>query len=286
MAASRTKERRVQEVIGFDEQPDTGSCGKSSLQHALLLLGLPITMRDANRLTRVPRWKHVIRGTNEREIQAAIRRCGLRPLERSFKTDAPLRRSVDQMIDRGLPVIVCVEDFDHWAVLAGRTGERYWWIDSADRALIGSWRWADIAGWIHQKHPRPEFYAIGVAPRRRRDVTHSLVPRFRDVAKMLRADQGLRQYWGYYLEDLLDVFDCPPSPRALPAQRFFDRHARRLYHASATYYADADTVKLRWEIANYRKVAIAHRLTMSRRAEVEAVARLSAALALIACGVE
>lgn len=48
----------MQVPIGFDWQ-STNACGKYSLQHALLLLGVPITQRDADGLTRVPRWRHI-----------------------------------------------------------------------------------------------------------------------------------------------------------------------------------------------------------------------------------
>ena len=267
--------------IGFNWQ-SKGACGKYSLQHALLLLGAPITQCDADRLTRVPRERAAKHGIDESAIKRAVRSAGFVPLEHNYSTPGRARRAVDGMLGRGIPVIVCVEACDHWGVLAGRQGAKYIWIDSLDDDLIGAWTWEDIDDWFDVDEDEPEYYLLGVKPKRTADLRHSLVPRFPEVRKLLD-DADLCEYWGYYLEDLLEAFDSPAADGAVAATEFFDRHHKTLFAAVSHYYADADTAKLRWELGNYRKVAVAHGLAVSPSREVEAVARLSAALSVILC---
>ena len=94
--------RVTQEAIGFDWQPRySGACGQYALQHALLLLGIPLTQRDVSRATRVPRWKLPRAGTQQGSIIKAIRSCGLTDKVVWTKSAQSARRRFDALLDRG-----------------------------------------------------------------------------------------------------------------------------------------------------------------------------------------
>jgi hypothetical protein len=271
----------MQEPIGFEWQ-GPGACGTYSLQHALLCLAVPITQRDAQRAARVTRKSLPLFGTNEQKMQRAIRERSCKPVVRSLYHRRVARLEIDRLLDVGCPVILSVRGGDHWVVVAGRRREEYVVIDSNDKVLVRAYDWEQLADWMIVGSDDGEYYFIGVRPRDERWLRHSIVHRFGTVWGML-ADEGLRTHWGYYLEDLLEAFDCPPSPRGLPARRFFEEHGELLFQVSCHYYYQAKPTKMRWELSNYRKVAIAHELTVSRERVPRAIASLSSALTCIAC---
>jgi hypothetical protein len=271
----------MQEPIGFEWQRP-GACGTYSLQHALLVLGMPITQRDAQRAARVSRRTLPLFGTNEVKMQRAIRTRSCRPVVRSLYHRSLARIEIDRLIANDCPVILSVRGGDHWVVLAGRRREQYVVIDSNDKALVRARDWEELADWMIVGSDDGEYYFIGVRPRDERRLRHSIVPKFASVWGLL-GDDGLRSHWGYYLEDLLEAFDCPPSPRGVSARRFFDEHGELLFQVSCHYYQHAKPPKMRWELSNYRKVAVAHELTVSRERLPRAIASLSSALTCIAC---
>jgi hypothetical protein len=79
----------------------------------------------------------------------------------------------------------------------------------------------------------------------------------------LLEDDDLCEYWGFYLEDLVDAFDCPlEGEPAVPAVRLLTAHAEALIAASCAY-VPASEPKMGWELGCYARVAMAHRLTAS-----------------------
>ena len=264
-------------VIGFDYQRRLdGNCGQRSLVHALLLLGNPISEDDAHRLTDRPRWKTRLHGTNEHHLKLGIRRAGFKPSARLTFDRAEAHRAIDAMLEAGFPVIICTENNEHWAVLAGRAGSsQYYWIDSADDDLYGCWTWTDVADWMEHNG---EYYFIGVVPKTNAQKRHSAVPDFyRMYAEF--DDDTLAEYWGWYLEDLRKCFDLPEySAGSINARDFFECYGRTIYDACLEACREVDEELLRWEYGNYRKVALVHNMNVSRDRIPEAVSRLTAAV--------
>jgi hypothetical protein len=124
----------------------------------------------------------------------------------------------------------------------------------------------------------PEYYVIGVEPDDPRQLAHSIVPCFESVRELL-GDDDLCAYWGYYLEDLREIFDCPSD--GVTAADFFTEHAAELLASACYYVADSDDGKLAWEIQCYANVAVAHRLTLSPAQTSRALIRMAAALTAI-----
>jgi len=270
------------EKIGFDYQRRAdGNCGQRSLVHALLLLGNPISEDDAHRLTDRPRSKTRLFGTNEHHMKLGIRRAGFKPMARQVTDRAEAHRMIDAMLDAGLPVIICTENNEHWAVLAGKAGGQYYWIDSADDDLYGCWGWTDVADWMESLVG--EYYFIGVSPRTKAQNRHSAVPDFSRIYADFD-DDALAEYWGWYLRDLRECFDLPEhTAGTVNAREFFDEFGKTIYDASRSAIRDIDERTFDWEFGNYRKVALFHNMNVSRERVPEAIARLTAAITYTAC---
>ncbi len=263
--------------IGFDYQRrHDGNCGQRALVHALLILGHPISEDEAHQLTDRPRWKTRLWGTNEHHLKLGVRRAGFKPMARLVYDRAEAHRKIDFMLEAGNPVIICTEDNQHWAVLAGKAGSSaYYWIDSADDDLYGAWNWTDIADWMEFNG---EYYFIGVAPKTKADRRTSAVP---DFSRMYQEfdDDELAEYWGWYLEDLRDCFDLPEhTAGAVNAREFFEKFGRIIYGACKDACRELDDNQLRYEYGNYRKVALVHNMSVSRERLEEAIARLTSAI--------
>jgi hypothetical protein len=261
----------MQEIIGFEQQSlGDGACGKYALRHALLLLGIPVSQREASAATQVPPWKAMQRGTNEAEIKRGLKEFGCTGVEYLGRSRRAYTAHLNACIRRGLPVIITTQHDEHWAVIAGRKSpSMYYWIDSAETEVIGAWAWKDILEWIDND----VYYGIGVQPRNAAQLKHSIVQRFDEYAPLMK-DATLRQYWGYYLDDLYGEPVGRMSPR-----HFFDAYRTAIVDTICMQYPMADRETLAWEMKNYETVALAHRL-------VPSLIELTAALTLIAVGIE
>ena len=261
----------MQEIIGFEQQTQgDGACGKYALRHALLLLGIPVSLREASAATQVPPWKAIQRGTNEAEIKRGLKEFGCTGVEYTGKSRRSFAAHINHCLRNGLPVIITAENDDHWAVIAGKKSRsHYYWIDSADPDVIGAWHWDDILEWIDNT----VYYGIGVQPKNRDQLAHSLVTRFSEYAQLMK-DATLRQYWGYYLDDLYGGSLNGENPR-----QFFDKYRKPIIDTICIQYPAADRETITWELKNYETVAVAHNL-------VPSLIELTAALTLIAVGYE
>lgn len=169
--------------LKFDYQ-SPGMCAHYSLIHALTLLGITITEKDAIRLTGVSRSKAEDTGTNEDKLIKAIRKAKCKPHPHTCHSQKKAKAHIDAFLKKGMPVIISTDNEYHWAVLAGKYQDQYYWIDSADRKLIGHWNWHDIAEWM--EYHESEYYFIGVESK---DMSHSIVKRFHQLYPLLKLKQ-------------------------------------------------------------------------------------------------
>jgi hypothetical protein len=326
----------MQEAIGFQNQPwYSGACGKYALQHVLLLLGVPITQKDANKATRIPSVLTFIKGTNEKALIKAIKYFDCTPIIIKGKKIYLFKKQIDNYLSKGCPIILSVESGSHWVTLAGKKSKNlYYWIDSADPKIVGYWTWQDIMEWCCEDcggegivecdncdddgridcddcdgdgcincqgrgwlkcdvcHGKCVvecdscfgLYGIAILPKDANQLKHSIVNNFTPVYNLLIDDDELCEYWGWYLEDLNEVFDCPKNTQSImTSEEFAKKYGRMIYDSINYYYLYADENQMAWEMGNYRKVANAYKLFMSKEKVHEAIAGLSAALTVIAC---
>jgi hypothetical protein len=157
------------EKSGFKRQALlSGNCGQIALIHALLLLGIRISMSRAYKATGLTRIQVVRSGTDDVNLIRGIRKCGCKPLPHLFHDGGKAKRQIRYYLSRGIPVIISVSDEEHWMVLSGVDSQgRYSWIDSTDPKLIGKNAWRTVAGWmLYEEGERENYYFIGVKPGR------------------------------------------------------------------------------------------------------------------------
>ena len=147
---------------GFRRQRDPGTCGQRSLIHALLLLSHPISEKEAFRACGVTRKETNEHGTDEKELIRAIKFFGHSYSVLDTWSRKTARQFIDKHLDAGSPIIISVDNIQHWAVLARREKDKYSWIDSADNKLMGCREISDILDWMRFLF---HYYGIAIKPK-------------------------------------------------------------------------------------------------------------------------
>lgn len=146
---------------GIQRQRDPGTCGQHALKNALLQLNHPISKRESFKACGVTRKEVNAGGTDEKELIRAICHFGYRYSVLDTYSRKSVHRFIDKHLDSGSSIIICVQWFQHWAVLARKENGKYVWIDSYDDNLIGSW---DIRGILWWMRCLFRYYKIAIKP--------------------------------------------------------------------------------------------------------------------------
>ena len=101
-----------------------GNCGQHALVHALGCLGINISIGEAHRRTGVSRLRAMFEGTDEHAIMKGIRRSGCKPLPHLVHGESKARKIITRYLRQGIPVIILIDEEEHWMVLSGMKGRK------------------------------------------------------------------------------------------------------------------------------------------------------------------
>jgi hypothetical protein len=96
--------------MGIYGQPNSWQCGPFALKHALLALGIFAHEDELARLA----GSTEVRGTNERQLGRAARLYGARLLMERRRDPAGARAALQVRLDAGQPVLLCLDQWEHW----------------------------------------------------------------------------------------------------------------------------------------------------------------------------
>lgn len=270
----------LQEKTGFNNQSFiAGNCAQRSLVHSLLLLGIPISEKKAHQKTRVPFLTAMFKGTTEKDLKKGIHRCRCIPFDHTIEEWSEARDKIKEYLESGMPVIISVNEYKHWMVLAGIADEKsFYWVDSSDPDLYGVDSANEVRQWMDCS---TGYYFIGVKPEEDAQLARSIVPEFEQVYDCFD-DDDIAEYWGVYLEDLADAFDSPGGDTdVISAEEFFDKYEKKLVDTVVHYYGELDRAEVAYEVGNYRAVAECHKMSVSHDKLPLAIMKITAAVALI-----
>lgn len=275
---------------GFNYQKFKGECGLKSLIHALLILGIPVSKDEALKALKEKLCKIRIMGLSEKKIIHALKKFHLTVNAHDISGEDEAKKAIDKALDKGNPLIISCDGGDHWAVLAGKLDDNsYIYTDSSKGDLIGKSSWKEISSWMlldsdDEDSEEECFYFIeaenGSSMKFQKD-------KLKELLKLNESDQTLMQYWGYYLSDLLDIFDhSSKSNGSISADEFFESYGENLLQAVNGSYYNSDSDELSYELKNYRTVAMMHDLKMPKESETYSLLKLTSYLTLLSAGIE
>ncbi len=189
--------------MSFYPQPNSYECGPYALKHALGMLGVFVSERWLAALA-----GSTADGTDERQLAGAAKRLGY-ALPTIRVTDAAAgRTALERELDRGHPVLACVDQWQHWIAIVARDGDRFVILDSAERAVFRVVEWSELRDqWgyhIEGAHGPSRLFDLNpLVPRRRR---HARARLDSSRVKYLRNRGGiLIRDWSAYAHDFLDI---------------------------------------------------------------------------------
>ena len=106
-------------------QEQKSSCGAASIINALRCVGKKVLERDARKLASTDS-----DGTTEEGVLEALNSLGFRGEVFETYSVKHIKVTLKKYLDKGQPLIIACDDDTHWAVVAGRLGERFIVIDS------------------------------------------------------------------------------------------------------------------------------------------------------------
>jgi len=237
-------------------QPNSWQCGPFALKHGLIALGIYAHEDDLARIAGSTEKN----GTDDRQLARAAQThgCALPVVRRSHAWAA--RRELDHWFARGAPVLLCLDQWEHWVTAVSADAEHVVVLDSQfDNAVLRLERWERIAERLVFRRPRWR----GLWTQRLYDV-HPLVPA-RDAGARLQLTveraRRLLEFEGGVLADRWDEYARRLLPLAAATgrtahlvrlDRFLTSHADRItaeVERTRGFAVRRDAERVLWRLA-------------------------------------
>lgn len=271
--------------MSISSQPNLWQCGPFALKHAMVMLGI---FADEDDITRITKTRADI-GTDEIQLARAARTyaCDIGMIRRHDPEKA--RAEMMKYLRRGIPVLVCVHEWNHWITVVKAEQGQFIILDSQDKAVLQIRTWSQLKKmWVYNerdKHDREHWETIY-------DL-HPVVPRFRVTtkakfsiarAKFLRRfeNRNLSLFWDKYVEDLLNL--CHPrthlSRNVFSLGEFLRRHQTMILDQVCFWHGDTSRREANKILNNMHFVADTYGLVVHDVDEKRTIAGITSLLTL------
>jgi hypothetical protein len=271
--------------MGFDTQPNPWQCGPFALKHALLTLGVNA---DVARLTRLA-GSHWRSGTDEVQLARAARHYGCRfPTVRRHDPDRA-RVEMNRHLRRGIPVLLCVQEWAHWVTVVRQERGKYIVLDSQEPRIIDVRTWPELRGsWVYREpdeldddtiHTRYDFHPVIPGFRVRSRARFSLA-----TVRYLRRRENLvlARRWDEFVDYLLELcrLRTPLSERVVSMGEFLRRHEAMILEQVGYWHGAVERRKARRLLNHFHVVADTLDMVIHDDGQKRAIAGLTAILTL------
>ena len=271
--------------MGFYPQPNLWQCGPFALKHGLVMLGI---LADEDRITELAgtRWWS---GTDEFQLAKAARRfnCDLMLLRRYDPETA--RRELISYLQRGIPVLLCVQQWSHWITAVKAEKGKFIILDSREKSVLNILSWRDLRRqWAFLEQDARDKTAIQTI-----FDFHPVMPRFRVHtkarfsivrAKFLRRphNRGFARLWNEYLEDLLKLCRprTPQRENFISLGEFLRRHEAMIVNQLDLWHGWIKRSQAKRVLSHLHFVADTYGLVLPRQDEKRGIAGITAILTL------
>lgn len=138
-------------------QDSPSNCGALALVNALDALGEKLSVRAAETLAGTS----AVTGTQEGGLKKALKQLEKFPFVIQTKNELKAWTLLVGNLLQGHPVLLLVDDQEHWVVATGLLGERILVVDSADGAVVKSYDATQLfTRWVGDQ----TYYGIAVVP--------------------------------------------------------------------------------------------------------------------------
>lgn len=184
--------------MGIYGQPNSWQCGPFALKHALLALG---TFAHEEELTRQA--GSTEEGTDEIELARAARAHGCDVGNIRHGTPWAARRALARWLGQGVPVLLCLDQWNHWVTAVAQDRDDVVLFDSHyDHPVLRIEPWDRVAQRLAYRAPA----RFGLLRGPLYDL-HPVVPRAADRPRLRLTALRARQLLAWDMGDLARTFD-------------------------------------------------------------------------------
>lgn len=274
--------------MGIYGQPNSWTCGPFALKHALLAFGVFAREDDLARVAGCTE-QH---GTDEPGLRRAARAHGVELRVQREREPAAADRALRTWLGRGTPVLLCLDQWEHWVTAVAMDGEHVIVFDSKYDAPLRAEPWQPVLTRLACRRR----YLGGVWTRTLYDL-HPVVPLsdagFRLALTATRARHLLREdnaplalRWDEYARALLPLSTGPgvgaQLGHRLDLERFIETRRSAILDLAADGAGDELPTRAARAVDGMAFVAGMYQMALRPDLEAEAVARLAGIAAELA----
>jgi hypothetical protein len=263
----------MKEIYGFNYQ-QYGNCGQFALLNALLLLGIPVTNKQAHIKTGITITKSTISGTDSKNIVKGIKSFNCKAIKFQSDSESETKNRIDYLLSKNIPLILGCENYDHWAVLAGKKANKYYWLDSADEDIIGLSKWDEIEDWIKYEDDYKYFF-IAVKPKN----SGYSISNPSELYKISYKNEYLFFTCGEKLQDLLEIFHFDAHAN-YSAAKLLNQYKATIIEGICRLYYYADKSEIEKLFNDYLTIAELYNLKVDKEIRVQALIEFTILLTL------
>jgi hypothetical protein len=212
---------------GFYPQPNDWVCGPFALKHGLWLLGIRADEGDIAKAAGTD-----ATGTDEAELARAALNyaCELQTVRRHDPVSAA--RDLESYLQRGVPVLLCIEQWDHWVVAACEDDGIFVVVDSRTPALFRLVPWELLQKLLVYHEGSRGRHLYDLHPLVARHPVTRIPALTLDRARFLREwdNRHVVRDWYGFLADVLEAFGDARESGVAPGV-FFGRYEPALLDA-------------------------------------------------------
>jgi hypothetical protein len=135
--------------MGIYDQPNSWQCGPFALKHGLLAHGVFVHEADITRVAGTTETE----GTDDRQLmRAALAFGGVLQFQR-YRSAFAARRALGRLLAANTPVLLCVDQWDHWVTAVGADAEHVVVMDSHYGTVLRLERWATLLRRVAYRDP-------------------------------------------------------------------------------------------------------------------------------------
>ncbi len=268
-------ENNMKEIYGFNYQ-QYGNCGQFALLNALLLLGIPVTNKQAHKKTGVTITKSTFSGTDSKNIIKGIKCFNCKAIKFQSDSESETKKKMDDLLNNNIPLIIGCEDYDHWAVLAGMKDNKYYWLDSADEDIIGLSYWDELEDWIkYEDEDDYKYFFIAVKPKN----SGYSISNLNELYKISYKNEDLFFTFGEKLQDLLEIFD-DNNKANYSAAKLLSQYKETIIDGICRLYYYSDKTEIEKLFDDYFTIAELYKLKIDKEKRVQALIEFTILLTL------
>jgi len=271
--------------MGIYGQPNSWTCGPFALKHALLALGVFAREDELARVAGSTQ-QH---GTDEPGLRRAARAHGVELRVQREREPRAADQGLRAWLGRGVPVLLCLDQWEHWVTAVAADGEHVIMFDSKYDAPLRAEPWEPLLTRLACRRR----YVRGLWTRTLYDL-HPVVPRsgagFRLALTPARArhllceeNAPLAHRWDEYARALLPLSPVPRSVMqlelGLDLESFIEARRSAILDLATAGAGDGLQARAARTVDGMAFVAGMYRIALRPELEAEAVPRLGGIVA-------